>query len=209
VFTVIGIAIAIWAASGYIGAFMRASNVVYEIPEGRPIWKTIPIRIAVTIVILILLVISAVILVFTGGLAKRVGQIVGIGDTGVLVWNIAKWPVLLLAVSLILAILYGAAPNVRHRGFRWITPGSALAVVVWLIASAGFAVYVAYFGSYNKTYGALAGVIIFLIWLWISNIAVLFGLEFDAELLRARAIEAGHPPEEEPYAEPRDTRKMR
>jgi membrane protein len=207
-FTIIGIALAIWSASGYVGAFMRASNAVYDIREGRPIWKTLPTRVAVTIVILILLVVSAVIVFFTGRIAERAGDILNIGDAGLLVWNIAKWPVLLTAVTALLGLLYWAAPNVRARGFRWISPGSLLAVVLWIIASVAFAFYVANFGSYNKVYGTLAGTIIFLIWLWVTNIAVLFGLEFDAELWRERAIEAGHPPAKEPYAEPRDTRKF-
>jgi membrane protein len=209
VFAIVGVAFAVWSASGYVAAFMRASNTVYDIQEGRPIWKTLPVRVAVTVIILILLAVSATIVVFTGDLARRAGELLGIGDAGVLIWNIAKWPVLLLAVSLMLAILYWAAPNVRHRGLKWVSPGSALAVVSWIVVSAAFSLYVANFGSYNKTYGTLAGMIIFLIWLWISNIAVLFGVEFDAELQRARAIEAGHPSGDEPYVEPRDTRKMR
>jgi membrane protein len=207
-FTIIGIAVAIWSASGYIGAFMRASNIAYDMPEGRPIWKLLPVRVAVTMVLVVLLVISAMIVVFTGGLAERAGQVLGIGDTGIVVWNVAKWPALLIAVMLMLTILFWAAPNVRQPGFRWITPGSALAVVLWIIASLGFGFYVANFGSYNKTYGTLAGAIIFLVWLWVTNLAILFGVELDAELERARAIEAGHPAEKEPYAEPRDTRKF-
>jgi membrane protein len=205
---IISILVAIWSASGYIAAFMRAANAVYDMPEGRPIWKTIPLRVAVTVVLVILLAVSAVIVVFTGGLADRAGQVLGVGDTGIAVWNVAKWPVLLIAVMLVLAILYWAAPNVRLPRFRWITPGSALAVILWIIASVGFGFYVANFGSYNKTYGAIAGVIIFLIWLWVTNLAVLFGVQLDAELLRSRAIEAGHPADEEPYVEPRDTRKF-
>jgi membrane protein len=205
---IVSIAIAIWSASGYIAAFIRASNAVYDMPEGRPIWKLVPLRLVMTVVLVILLAVSAVIVVFTGGLADRAGQVLGIGDTGVTAWNIAKWPVLLFAVMLVLAILYWAAPNVRHPGFRWITPGSMLAVILWVIASIGFGFYVANFGSYNKTYGTLAGLVIFLIWLWVTNLAVLFGVELDAELLRARAIEAGHPVDEEPYVEPRDTRKF-
>jgi membrane protein len=208
VFAIIGVAVAIWSASGYIAAFMRASNVVYDIPEGRPIWKILPLRVAVTLVLVVLLAVSALIVVFTGGLAERAGEVLGIGDTGVTVWNIAKWPILLLAVVLILAILYWAAPNVRLPGFRWITPGSALAVLLWVAASAAFGFYVANFGSYNKTYGTLAGVVIFLVWLWVTNLAVLFGVEVDAELQRARAIETGHPADQEPYVEPRDTRKF-
>jgi membrane protein len=207
-FAIVGIAVAIWSASGYIAAFMRASNVMYDMPEGRPIWKILPLRVAVTVVLVILLAISAVIVVFTGGLADRAGQVLGIGQTGLAIWNIAKWPVLLLVVTVMLAILYWAAPNVRHPGFRWITPGSAIAVILWIIASLAFGFYVASFASYNKTYGTLAGAIIFLVWLWVTNLAVLLGVEFDAELARSRAIEAGLPAPAEPYAIPRDTRKF-
>jgi membrane protein len=208
VFAIVGIAVALWSASGYVAAFMRAANVVYDMPEGRPIWVKLPVRVAVTAVLLVLLAASAVAVVFTGGLADRAASLLGIGQTATLVWNIAKWPALVVIVSLMLAILYWAAPNVRLPGFRWITPGSVLAVLLWIIVSAAFAVYVANFGSYNKTYGTLAGVVIFLVWLWLSNIAVLLGVELDAELQRGRAIQAGHPPLEEPYAEPRDTRKF-
>lgn len=208
VFTLIGIALALWSASGYVAAFARAGNVIYGMPEGRPVWKLLPLRLVVTLVLVILLALSATIVVFTGDLAARVGDLIGVGDTAVTVWNIAKWPLLLLAVILMLAILYWTAPNVRHPGFRWITPGSAVAVVLWLIFSAGFAFYVANFGTYNRTYGAVAGVIIFLIWLWLSNLAILFGLELDSELARGRAIAAGHPSTREPYVAPRDTRKF-
>ncbi len=200
---IVGIAVAIWSASGYIAAFMRASNAIYDIDEGRPIWMTLPVRLGVTIVMLVLLAISALAVVLTGGLAQQVGKILGIGSTAVTIWNIAKWPVLLLIVSLMFSILYWAAPNVKHPGFRWLSPGGLFAVVVWVIASALFAFYVANFSSYNKTYGALAGVIIFLVWLWISNIAVLLGAEWNAEIERARVMEGGHPAEHEPFVEPR------
>ena len=145
----------------------------------------------------------------SGGLAKQAGNVIGVGDTAVQVWNIAKWPALILFVSFMFAVLYWAAPNVKQPGFKWISPGSVLAVIGWVIASVAFAFYVANFGSYNKTYGALAGPIVFLVWLWISNIMILLGAEFNAELERGRAIEAGMRPEDkEPFAEPRDTRKM-
>jgi membrane protein len=207
-FAIVGIAVALWSASSYVAAFMRASNAVYEMPEGRPVWVKLPVRVAVTAVLLILGTISALAVVFTGRLADRVASLLGLGDTATMVWGVAKWPFLLVIVALMLAILYWAAPNVRTPGFRWITPGSLLAVLLWIAASALFALYVANFGSYNKTYGAFAGIVIFLVWLWITNIAVLFGVEFDAEMLRGRAIEAGHPPRREPYVEPRDTRKF-
>ncbi|MEU9834596.1 YihY/virulence factor BrkB family protein [Streptosporangium sp. NPDC048047] len=206
--TILGIAVALWSASGYVGAFIRAANVMYEMPEGRPVWKTLPLRLGITAVLVLLMAAGSVSVVFTGSLAQQTGRLLGIGETALTVWSIVKWPVLVLVVALVLALLYWAAPNVSHPGFRWITPGSLLAVVLWIVASAAFAFYVANFGSYSKTYAALAGVIVFLIWLWITNIAVLLGVEFDAELARERAIEAGVPADAEPYVEPRDTRKF-
>ncbi len=201
---VVGLAVALWSASGYIGAFIRASNAIWDVPEGRPVWKTIPLRLAITVVMLVLLAITALAVVVTGPLARRAGDLVGVGGTAVTVWDIAKWPVLVLVVSLMLAILYYAAPNVRQPAFRWVSPGGILAVVLWIVASAAFALYVASFGSYNKTYGSVGAVIVFLLWLWISNIAVLLGAEFNAELERSRQIEAGHPADEEPFLPPRD-----
>jgi membrane protein len=206
---VVGLGAALWSASGYVAAFMRASNAIYEVEEGRPFWKKGPVRLGVTLVLLVLLAVSVVAVVLTGGLADQAGRLLGIGTTAVTVWGIAKWPVLLVIVSLMFAILYWASPNVKQPGFRWVSPGGVLAVVVWLLASAVFAVYVGNFGSYKKTYGTLGGVITFLVWLWISNIAVLLGAELNAELERGRQIGAGHPPEEEPFLEPRDTRKMK
>ncbi|MER7338970.1 YhjD/YihY/BrkB family envelope integrity protein [Streptomyces sp. NPDC000075] len=204
---IVGILVAVWSASGYVAAFIRASNAVYDMPEGRPVWKVLPLRVGLTAVLMVLAVASALIVVFTGTLARQAGSALGVGDTAMTVWSIAKWPVLLLLVTIMIALLYWAAPNAKGRGFRWVTPGSVLALVIWMITSAGFAFYVANFGSYNKTYGTLAGVIIFLVWLWITNLAVLLGLEFDAEMVRQRAIAGGHPAEEEPYVEPRDTRE--
>jgi membrane protein len=209
VFFIIGLLGAIWAASGYVSAFMRASNAIYDIEEGRPIWKTLPVRVGLTVLLMVLTAISAVAVTLSGGLAQEVGGLVGVGDTAVQVWNIAKWPVLILFVSFMFAVLYWAAPNVKQPGFKWLSPGSVLAVIGWIIASVAFAFYVANFGSYNKTYGALAGPVIFLVWLWISNIMILLGAEFNAELERGRRIEEGMRPEDqEPFAEPRDTRKM-
>jgi membrane protein len=209
VLAVVGLLGALWSASGYVGAFMRASNAIYDVPEGRPIWKTVPTRVATTIATGILLAISAFIVVFTGGVAQRIGDLVGLGKGAVLVWDILKWPVLVALISLMFALLYWASPNAKHGGFRWISPGGVLAVLLWIVVSAGFAVYLANFANYNKTYGTLGGVIAFLVWLWISNVAVLLGAEFDAELERGRAIKAGHPEDDEPFVELRDTRKVR
>jgi membrane protein len=206
---VVGLATALWSASGYVAAFMRASNAIYDVEEGRPIWKTLPTRVLTTLVLLVMLAAVAIGVTLTGGLAKEVGNVLGVGSSAVDVWNIAKWPVILLVVITMFAILYWAAPNVKHPKFRWISPGGVVGVVLWILASAAFAFYVASFASYNKTYGALGGVIVFLVWLWISNIAVLLGAEFNAELERGRQIEAGHPAEKEPFLEPRDTRKMK
>ncbi|MEU3985393.1 YihY/virulence factor BrkB family protein [Streptomyces sp. NPDC026672] len=206
VMAVVGLVLAVWSASGYVAAFIRTSNAVYDVPEGRPMWKVLPLRLGLTVVLMVLAVVSALIVVFTGPLARRAGDVLGIGDTALAVWSIAKWPVLIVLVVLMIAILYWASPNAKVRGFKWITPGSFLALLIWLIASAGFAFYVAHFASYNKTYGTFAGVIISLVWLWITNIAILLGLEFDAETARQRAVAGGLPPREEPYVEPRDTR---
>lgn len=189
----VGLLLALWSASGYVGAFMRASNAIYEVEEGRPFWKLRPLQVAVTTVMVLLLAFVAVGLVVTGPLAEAVGDAVGVGDGAVTVWEIAKWPVLLAIVMGMFAALYYVAPNVRRPRYRLVSPGGVLAVVVWVIGSAGFAFYVANFGSYNATYGALGGVITFLVWLWLSNIALLLGAELDAEWEREREIDAGVP----------------
>jgi membrane protein len=206
---VVSIALAIWSASGYVAAFMRASNVIYDVGEGRPIWKTLPTRVLTTLALLVMLALVAVGVTVTGSVASSVGQSLGVGDTAVTVWGIAKWPVVVLVVMAMFGLLYWAAPNVKHPRFRWVTPGSIAGVVLWIVASVLFAVYVGNFSSYNKTYGALGGVIVFLIWLWISNIALLLGAELNAETERGRQIEAGHPEDREPFLEPRDTKKLK
>jgi membrane protein len=206
---IIGIVLAFWSASGYVAAFMRASNSVYDVPEGRPIWKTLPIRVGVTAVVGIMLVLSAAIVVVTGDLARVIGDQIGLGSAAVTTWSILKWPVLVILVSLAFAILYWASPNAKTGGFRWVSPGGLFAVILWVIASVAFAIYLANFANYNKTYGTLGGVIAFLVWMWISNIAILLGAELDAELERGRAIAAGHDPSQEPYLELRDDRKVK
>jgi membrane protein len=205
---IVGILLALWSASGYIAAFMRAANRIYAMPEGRPIWKTAPVRLGVTIFTVVCLVLGVVIVVATGSIATTIGNALGVGSTAVLVWEIAKWPVLLIIFALVLAVLYHASPNVRTGGFRWVSPGAAFAVVVWLIASGLFALYVANFSSYNKTYGSLATVIVFLIWLWISNLVILLGAEVDAELEHERALHEGVSENTELFAIPKDTRKL-
>src|SRR4029453_3758455 len=188
---VVGLAGALWAASGYIGAFIRASNRIWDVEEGRPIWRILPLRLFITVLMVLLLAASAFAVVVTGPLADRVGKLVGIGGAAVTAWDIAKWPVLILVVSFMFSILYYASPNVRHPSFRWLAPGGVLAVVVWMLVSAAFGLYVATFGSYNKTYGSLGAIIIFLVWLWLSNVAILLGAELNAEITRGRQIEGG------------------
>jgi membrane protein len=200
---IIGLAAALWSASGYVGAFSRASNVIYEVDEGRPFWKLRPFQIALTLVLLLMVAFSAIAVVLSGPLADELGDVLGVAGTAVAIWDLVKWPVIVLVVLTMVAILYYAAPNVRHPGFRWITPGGILAVALWIAASIGFAFYVANFGSYNKTYGSLAGVIIFLVWLWISNVAILLGAELNAEVERRREVESGVPEDETIAAEPR------
>ena len=208
VLTIVGILLALWSTSSYVAAFMRAANAIYDVPEGRPAWKTLPVRVGVTVLLMVLLVASAAIVVLTGSLARHVGQVLHIGSAAVTTWDIAKWPVLVVLVCLMVAVLYWASPNAR-QGVRWIIPGAVIAIGAWLAASGLFALYVANFGHYNKVYGSIAGLIIFLIWLWLTNTAILFGAEFNAELVRGRAIAGGAPPDTEPFVEMRDTRKLR
>jgi membrane protein len=199
---IFGVAAALWTASGYVGAFMRASNAIYEREEGRPFYILRPLQILVTLVLVLMAALVVLSLVATGPVAKAVGDAVGLGDTAVTAWNIAKWPVLLVVVMLMLAILYWSSPNAKPAGFRWISPGAVLAVLVWIAGSVAFAFYVANFGSYNKTYGALAGVIVFLVWMWLTNVAVLLGAELNAETERGREIEEGVPGAEEEIQAP-------
>jgi membrane protein len=190
---IVGIAAALWTASGYVGAFMRAANVIYEVEEGRSFIKLRPLQMLVTLVLVVLLALVLVALVLTGPLAKAVGSSVGAGGTAVTVWDIAKWPVLAAVVVFMITLLYYASPNAKLQGLRSIVPGAALALLVWLVASLAFAFYVANFGSYNKTYGALGGVVCFLVWLWLTNVAILLGAELNAERERSRQLEAGAP----------------
>jgi membrane protein len=199
---VLGLAVALWTASNYVGAFMRASNAIYQREEGRPFWKLRPLQVLLTLVLVLMAALVVLALIVSGPVAEAIGSAVGLGDTAVTVWDIAKWPVLLVVVMLMLAILYWSAPNAKPAGFRWMSPGSVTAVAVWIIASAGFAFYVANFGSYDKTYGTLGGVIVFLVWMWITNIAVLLGAELNAETERAREIAAGVPGAEEEIQAP-------
>ena len=203
-----GLVVALWSASGYVAAFMRAANRVYDVGEGRPIWKTVPTRLAVTVFAVVMLVVMAALVVVTGSVARTVGDAIGVGGTAVTVWDIAKWPVLVVLISVLLAVLFWAAPNAKQSGVKWISPGGVLATIVWLVISAAFALYVSDFSSYNRTYGSLAGVVVFLVWLWLTNVSLLFGLELNAELERERKIAQGLPDDVEPYVEPRDTRKM-
>jgi membrane protein len=205
---VLGLAVALWSASAYVGAFMRASNVIYETPEGRPFWKLRPLQIAVTLAMIVLMALLAVGLVLTGPVVEAIASPIGLSGTAVDVWNIAKWPVMVAIFLLLVAVLYYASPNVKLRGFKWVTPGSLVAIVAWIVASAAFALYVANFGSYDKTYGTLGGLVALLVWFWITNLAILFGHQLNAERERSLEIEEGRPrAEREIQLEPRDEPK--
>ena len=205
---VFGLAVALWSASAYVGSFGRVMNRIYEVREGRPFWKLRPLMLLVTLLAIVLAAAVALALVLTGPVAAAVGDALGIGPVALTAWNIAKWPVLVLVVALIVALLYYATPNVRQPKFRWISPGAVVAIVIWAIASFVFGIYVSSFASYDRTYGTLAGVIVFLLWLWITNLALLFGAELDSELERGRELQEGLPAEEELQLPPRDTTKI-
>ncbi len=206
----VGLALALWSSSGYVGAFMRASNVIYETPEGRPAWKLRPLQLLVSLAMILMMAVVALALVLTGPIVDAVADPIGLSSTAVTIWDIAKWPALLALFVTMIAVLYYASPNAKLRGFRWVTPGSIVALVAWILTSAAFAFYVANFGSYNKTYGTLGGVIVLLIWLWITNVAILFGHQLNAELERSLELSEGQPhAERELQLEPRSTPKER
>ena len=202
---VAGVLGALWSASGYVGGFGRAMNRIYNIDEGRPSWKLRPTMLAITAFTVVLIVVAGLILVLSGDVAETVGDVIGLGSTAVFVWSIVKWPVLLLIVVLVVAVLFYFSPNVKQPKFRWMSMGSLLAIVIWMIASVGFGFYVGNFSNYNKTYGSLGAVIVFLLWLWITNLALLFGAEFDAEIERGRELQAGMKAEKDILLPPRDT----
>ncbi len=206
---VVGLLVALWSASGYVNAFSRAMNRIYEVDEGRPVWKLRPAMLLVTLVTLVLVAVTCAAMALSGPVAAAIGSAIGLSDAVVTVWDVAKWPVIVLLVALTIAILYYGTPNVRQPRFRWISVGSFVAILVWAVGTAAFGLYVAFFGSYNETYGALAGVIVFLLWLWLTNNALLFGAELDAELERARQLQAGMPAEESLQLPPRDTAASR
>lgn len=187
----IGIVGAIWSASGYVGGFGRALNRVYGVEEGRTTLTLRPVQLGVTLAALVLVAIVAVLLVVSGPIAEALGRVIGAGEAAQTAWSILRWPVVAIALVLLVALLYSATPNVRRPRFRWLTTGSVTAIVVLAVASALFAFYVANFGSYEKTYGALAGIIVFLLWIWIANVALLLGAELDAEIERGRQLVAG------------------
>src|SRR4051812_44060012 len=206
---IIGVIGAIWSASGYVGAFTRAANVVYETPEGRKVWKLKPLQLLITLIGVLFAAVIVAAVVLSGPIVEALGRSIGLGSTALTVWNVVKWPVIVVLVALMIAVLYYSTPNVRLRGFKWVSPGAGVALLVWAVASALFAFYVANFGSYNKTYGALAGVIISLVWFWLTNGALLFGIELDAELERTRELKEGAPRADKeiqlaPRANPKD-----
>jgi membrane protein len=202
--------IALWSASGYLGAFIRASNVIYETREGRPFWKLRPLQLVLTFVIVLLLAVMAIGVVLTGPIVSDVAEPIGVSDTAVSIWNYAKWLLIALLFVLMIGLIYYASPNVKQRGYKWITPGGLVALLVWLIASAAFGIYVSQFSSYNKVYGSLAGVVVILIWMWITNLAILFGHELNAERERNVQLEEGLPgAEKEIQLQPRDEPKRR
>jgi len=203
---VLGLLGAAWSASGYVGAFGRAMNRVYGVQEGRPIWKLRPAMLGLTAVTLVLAALALLAMVLTGPVARAVGDEIGLGSTAVLVWDIAKWPVLVAVVMLIVGLLYWGTPNIRPPRFRWLSLGAFVSLVIWALATAGFGFYVANFSSYDRTYGSLAGAIVFLLWLWITNLALLFGAELDAEIERGLELHSGLPAEETVQLPPRDTR---
>ncbi len=206
---ILGLLLALNSASSYVAAFTRASNSIYDVEEGRPVWKLKPQQIGIVLVLIIMLVLVVVMVAVSGPLAEQAGKVVGAGSSAVMIWDIAKIPVVLLIVGLMFGFLYKTAPNVKQPGAKFFTPGGFVALFIWIVASVLFAIYVAKFATLNKTYGSMGGVIAFLIWIWITNLAILFGAEFNSELQRSQQREAGEAaPLDKPFLEPRDAAKL-
>jgi membrane protein len=205
---VVGLLTALWSASGYLGAFARAMNRIYGVAEGRPVWKLRPVLLLLTLGLVLLAAVVALALVASGPVATAIGDQIGMGPTAVRLWNIIKWPVILIVVIVIVASLYYFTPNVKQPKFRWLSLGAIVAIVAWIVLTIGFGFYVAHFSSFNKTYGSLAGAVVFLLWLWLTNLALLFGAELDAELERGRQLQAGTRAERDVQLPPRDTRNI-
>jgi membrane protein len=194
---VVGIVAALWSASGYVSAFADASNAIYEVGEGRPFWRLKPFQLAITFVLILLAAFVALALVLSGPIVGALGSSLGIGDTALSAWRLAKWPAMIVLVLVIFGVLYYSSPNAKVSGVRWVTAGALLALVAWILASVAFAIYVANFSSYDKTYGTLGGVIVFLLWMWITNMAILLGAELNAETERAQQLHRGMPDAED------------
>lgn len=203
---VVGLVLALWAASGYVGAFSRAMNTIYGVPEGRPFWKLRPVMLLTTVIVVVLVAVAVTLLTVTGPLARAVGDLIGLGESAVTAWEIAKWPFLAIVVLIIISLLYHVTPNVRPVRYRWLSVGALVALVVWAAASVGFGVYVANFANYDRTYGSLAGIVIFLLWLWLTNLALLFGAVLDVEIERRRELGEGMLAEDAIQLHLRDTR---
>jgi membrane protein len=202
-----GLVAALWTASGYLGAFMRSANHIYEVNEGRPFLKRRPQQVLITGLMTAFVAVVLLGIVLTGPLAEAISRQLGLGNTATTVWAYAKWPVMAVVAMVVIAVLYYIAPNVRQPRFRWVSPGGAIAVALWGLVTVAFFFYVSHLGSYDKTYGSLGTGVSLLVWMWLSNLALLFGLEFDSELERERELLAGLPAERNIRLEPRQAPK--
>nr|WP_209436350.1 YihY/virulence factor BrkB family protein [Kocuria subflava] len=205
---IIGVASGLWTASGYVGAFSRAMNRVYDVSEGRTFIKHKASMLAVTLFVVVTVVLIFLMVLLSGSIARTLGDAIGLGETSVMVWNIAKWPVVLLLLILLVAVLYYATPNVQQPKFKWVSPGAVFAIIGVIVAAVGFSIYATQFASQADTYGVIGGVILGLLGIWIFNNVLLFGAEIDAELQRGRELEAGLPSEEMLHLPPRDVKAV-
>lgn len=205
---VFALSLTLWAVARYVAALGRGMNRIYGVAEGRPVWRLKSGQLLIALVVIVCSALILAILTFTDAVAEAVGQSMGLEDATLLVWRIVRWPLLTAIVVFVLAFLYYSSPNVKPARFRWMSLGAAAALAVLLIASLGFWLYVANFADYDRLYGAFAGVIVFALWLWIANMAILVGAEFDAEVQRVRQLLAGVPAETQVQVPLRDARRI-
>lgn len=201
---IVGILTALWTASNYMAAFARAMNKIYDVEEGRNAIKLKLQQFALTIAIILGVLIILASAVLGGSVAQAIGDAIGLGDTAVAVWSVARFGVILVVVIAMVALLYWATPNVKQPKFRWVSIGATVAIVLAALVSWAFTFYVGNFASYEATYGALGAIIIGLLWLWLINLSLLFGAELDTEVERVRQLQSGLDAERELQLPPRD-----
>lgn len=192
----VSVLVALYGTTGLLEAARRALNVVFDARQGRSFLRRKATDVASTVVLVGLILVTLVFVFVGGGLARDIFDALGLGSTAVSAWRAARWPAAYLVATLVFAFLYYVTPDVKQRAFHWITPGAVVGVALWLLASIGFSLYLSHFTSFNATYGSLGAALVLVVWLWLTNVALLFGAELNAEIEREKELSEGVPASE-------------